>query len=53
MLQPRPAPRYSRTRCEMGAPGRGRGADSEAVLGDWGFAAAEIAELKKAGVVGV
>jgi alpha-methylacyl-CoA racemase len=53
VLQPRPAPRYSRTRCEMGAPGRGRGADSEAVLGDWGFAAGEIAELKKAGVVGV
>jgi alpha-methylacyl-CoA racemase len=52
VLQPRPAPRYSRTRCEMGAPGRGRGADSEAVLGDWGFAAKEIAELKKAGVVG-
>jgi alpha-methylacyl-CoA racemase len=52
VLQPRPAPRYSRTRCEMGAPGRGRGADSEAVLGDWGFAAGEIAELKKAGVVG-
>ena len=39
VLQPGPAPRYSRTRCEMGAPGRGRGADSEAVLGDWGFAA--------------
>jgi alpha-methylacyl-CoA racemase len=53
VLQPRPAPRYSRTRCEMGAPGRGRGADSEAVLGDWGFATGEIAELKKAGVVGV
>jgi alpha-methylacyl-CoA racemase len=52
VLQPRPAPRFSRSRCEMGAPGRGRGADSEAVLGDWGFAAAEIAELKKAGVVG-
>ena len=32
VLQPGPAPRYSRTRCEMGAPGRGRGADSEAVL---------------------
>ncbi len=52
VLQPRPAPRYSRTQCEMGPPSRGRGADSEEVLGDWGFAAAEIAELKKAGVVG-
>ena len=38
-----------RTQCEMGAPARGRGVDSEAVLGDWGFAPAEIAELKKAG----
>jgi len=53
VLQPGPAPRYSRTRCEMGPPGRGRGVDSEAVLGDWGFAPAEVAELKKAGVVGV
>jgi alpha-methylacyl-CoA racemase len=52
VLQPGPAPRYSRTQCEMGAPGRGRGADSEAVLQDWGYAPAEIAELKKAGVVG-
>jgi alpha-methylacyl-CoA racemase len=52
VLQPGPAPRYSRTRCEMGAPGRGRGVDSEAVLGDWGYAPAEIAELKERGVVG-
>jgi alpha-methylacyl-CoA racemase len=52
VLQPGPAPRYSRTRCEMGPPGRPRGVDSEAVLGDWGFAAAEVAELKNAGVVG-
>ena len=52
VLQPGPAPRYSRTRCEMGAPGRGRGVDSEAVLGDWGYAPAEVAELKAAGVVG-
>ena len=52
VLQPGPAPRYSRTRCEMGPPGRGRGIDSEAVLGDWGFAPGEVAELKKAGVLG-
>src|SRR4029453_10974508 len=32
VLQPGPAPRYSRTPCEMGAPARGRGADSAAVL---------------------
>ena len=52
VLQPGPAPRYSRTPCEMGAPARGRGADSEAVLEDWGYAGAEIAELRKAGIVG-
>jgi alpha-methylacyl-CoA racemase len=52
VLQPGPAPRFSRTACEMGPPSRGRGADGEAVLKDWGFAPAEIAELKKAGVVG-
>jgi alpha-methylacyl-CoA racemase len=52
VLQPGPAPRFSRTRNEMGPPARGRGADSEAILKDWGFAAAEIATLAKAGVVG-
>jgi alpha-methylacyl-CoA racemase len=52
VLQPAPAPRFSRTRPELGPAPRGRGADSEAVLEDWGFVPAEIAELKKAGVVG-
>ena len=32
VLQPGPAPRFSRTKAEMGPPGRPRGADSEAVL---------------------
>ncbi len=52
VLQPGPAPRFSRTKAEMGPPGRPRGADSEAVLADWGFAAADIAKLAKAGIVG-
>jgi alpha-methylacyl-CoA racemase len=52
VLQPGPAPRFSRTAPEMGTPGRPRGADSEAVLADWGFPAAEISALAKAGVVG-
>jgi alpha-methylacyl-CoA racemase len=52
VLQPGPAPRFSRTASEMGPPARGRGADCEAVLKDWGFASAEIAELTKVGVVG-
>jgi alpha-methylacyl-CoA racemase len=53
VLQPAPAPRFSRTSPEMGSAPRPRGADSEAALADWGFAPAEIAELTRAGVVGV
>jgi alpha-methylacyl-CoA racemase len=52
VLQPGPAPRFSRTRNEMGAPARERGADGEAILKDWGFAASEITELTKASVIG-
>ena len=53
VLQPAPAPRFSRTVPEMGAPPRPVGADTDAVLADFGFSAAEIARLKGAGVVGV
>jgi alpha-methylacyl-CoA racemase len=52
VLQPAPAPRFSRTAPEIGSPPGPRGADSNAVLADWGFAPGEIAELTKAGVVG-
>jgi alpha-methylacyl-CoA racemase len=52
VLQPGPAPRFSRTHCEMGSAPGARGADGKAVLKDWGFAAGEIDELEKAGVVG-
>jgi alpha-methylacyl-CoA racemase len=52
VLQPGPAPRFSRTVPEMGAPAQPRGAGGEAALADWGFSAADIAALKKAGVVG-
>ena len=53
VLQPGPAPRFSRTRPEIGSEPQGRGAGSEAVLKDWGFAAAEIATLGKSGVIGI
>jgi alpha-methylacyl-CoA racemase len=53
VLQPAPAPRFSRTVPEMGAPPRPPGADTDAVLADFGFTETEIAELKKAGAVGV
>ena len=52
VVQPGPAPRFSRTVSEMGSPPRPRGADSEAVLRDWGFAAGEIEGWKKAGTIG-
>ena len=52
VVQPAPAPRFSRTASEIGAPPRPRGADSEAVLRDWGFAASEIDALRSAGTIG-
>jgi len=53
VLQPGPAPRFSRTACETGLPPRPRGADSEAVLRDWGFGKAEIDALARSSVIGV
>jgi alpha-methylacyl-CoA racemase len=53
VLQPGPAPRFSRTAPELGSAPVPRGADSEAVLADWGFTPAEIAELRRTGIVGV
>ena len=54
VLQPAPAPRFSRTvPGRLGAAPRPPGADTDAVLADFGFADHEIAGLKQAGVVGV
>jgi alpha-methylacyl-CoA racemase len=36
VLQPAPAPRFSRTAADMGSPPRPSGADTAAVLTDWG-----------------
>jgi len=52
VLQPAPAPRFSRSNPEFGLPPRPLGADTDAVLGDCGFSVAEITGLRKAGVVG-
>jgi alpha-methylacyl-CoA racemase len=52
VLQPGAAPRFSRTPSAMGSPPRLRGADSEAILKDWGFAAGEIEKWKATGVIG-
>ena len=48
--QPGPAPRFSRTPGEAGAPVR-PGADTEAVLRERGFDAARIAALRTAGAI--
>ena len=53
VLQPAPAPRFSRTAAELGSAPSRRGADSDAVLRDWGFAEGEIVALKRRGVVGL
>jgi alpha-methylacyl-CoA racemase len=50
--QPAPAPRFSRTRPEMGGEAGEPGADTRNVLGDLGFSAAEVERLEAAGVVG-
>ncbi len=50
-IQPAPAPRFSRTASEIGAPPPLRGEHTEAVLRDWGLAEAEIAALWTHGAV--
>ena len=52
LMQPAPAPRFSRTVPEIGFPAPVPGADSAAVLGSSGFDAMEIVELQEKGVVG-
>ncbi len=48
---PAPAPRFSRTPSTIqGAPVK-PGADTDSALAEWGFAAAEIAQLKTDGAV--
>ncbi len=51
VTHPAPAPRFSRTATDKPAPASPPGADTEAVLRDWGFAADEIAALKGNGVI--
>jgi alpha-methylacyl-CoA racemase len=50
--EPAPAPRLSRTPGHGGGKRPEVGEHTDAVLGEYGFAAAEVAELRAAGVVG-
>jgi alpha-methylacyl-CoA racemase len=51
VVQPAPAPRFSRTRAEVSHSARVPGQDTVAVLTDCGFEASEIDGLQKAGVI--
>jgi alpha-methylacyl-CoA racemase len=51
VTQPAPAPRFSRTPADIGAPPSSPGQDSAAVLADWGWSAASVEALQRAGVV--
>ena len=52
VVQSAPAPRFSRTPGSLQGAGSKPGADSDAVLQDWGFSSDEIAGLKKGGAIG-
>ena len=51
MLHPAPAPRFSRTPAQLRHGPRPVGADSGAVLADWGFSAGQIDDLLRSGAV--
>jgi len=50
-LQPGPAPRFSRTPCQISGPPPHAGQHTDAALTDWGIPAAEIARLRGSKVV--
>lgn len=51
VVQPAPAPRFSRTVCETPAAPPAEGADSEEVMADFGFSAEEIDALRASGAL--
>lgn len=51
VVQPAPSPRFSRTPGKIQKPPSAHGADTDAVLADWGFSADELAGLREAGAV--
>jgi alpha-methylacyl-CoA racemase len=51
VVQPAPAPRFSRTPGAISRPPSNPGQHTDEVLGDWGFSADDIAGLKAAGAV--
>ncbi|NWG04481.1 MAG: CoA transferase [Syntrophaceae bacterium] len=51
VIQPAPAPRFSRTRPEIQGPPSEPGQNTNEALADWGFSKEEIIKLRKAGVI--
>jgi alpha-methylacyl-CoA racemase len=51
VVQPAPAPRFSRTPGAIGRPPPHAGQHTDEALADWGFTAAEIAELRQVSAV--
>ncbi len=51
VMQPAPAPRFSRTPANIQGPPARCGEHGEAILHDWGFGAEQIEALKKSGAI--
>lgn len=51
MIQPAPAPRFSRTNSEVQFGSRAAGEDTEEVLVEWGFSEAEVEKLKEVNAI--
>ncbi|HET9728977.1 MAG TPA: CaiB/BaiF CoA-transferase family protein, partial [Acidimicrobiia bacterium] len=51
VLQPAPAPRFSRTVAEVARPAPWPGEHTDEALGDWGFDSGQIAKLRETGAI--
>ncbi len=51
VVQPAPAPRFSRTKVEVQRPPAGRGQHTREALADWGFSGDDISALESVGAV--
>ncbi len=52
VMQPAPAPRFSRTPSAIQRPPAAPGEHTEAALRDWGFSSADVEKLRQSGAIG-